>query len=154
MNEKSPIPLATVACLNSFTFILFYEKPTRTGHGASWRHISFLLQAALQPFFPLASSVVGFVVGALKMAEPSPRTPKTPKRRGSKVYVADLSGCDESLLAELSQSPAPWTHAQLYSARAGRDPNPPPQLFIVAHMASYRRFIPDLRVRHASSPAV
>ncbi len=63
------------------------------------------------------------------------------KRRGSKVYVADLAVVDEAVLAELTMTPAPWTHAQLFLSKG----DPPAARFIVAHMAKYRRFIPDPR---------
>jgi len=57
-----------------------------------------------------------------------------------------LSGVTDSLVAELYMSPAPWTHKSLYGLpKKPPKTSPPPERFIVEHLAAHRRFIPDPR---------
>jgi len=67
------------------------------------------------------------------------------KRRSSKVYEPDLGAADESLLSEIDASPAPWTWKSLFGPRRKGQPPPPPERFIVAHLAEHKRFVPDPR---------
>jgi hypothetical protein len=73
-------------------------------------------------------SVVGKVGKMAPSSRPSKKTTSSasPIRRSSKVYEPSIDSlCNESILAELLQTPVPWTYKDLYSSQ--KQPPPPSQ---------------------------